>query len=67
MRRALVVTDESARHPFRMSLPPHVRRLIVDENRSAAEAKPWRFNLEDVKLFLMAYCACFMAVSTWIS
>lgn len=26
MRRSLVLTDETARHPFRASLPPHVTR-----------------------------------------
>jgi hypothetical protein len=50
-----------------MTLPPHVRRLIQDNARGMSGAKSWRFGLEDVKLFLMAYCACFMAVSTWIS
>ena len=25
MRRALVLTDEAARHPFRIGLAPHVR------------------------------------------
>ena len=27
-RRALVLSDESARHPFLASLPPHVRRKV---------------------------------------
>jgi hypothetical protein len=46
-----------------MSLPPHVRRDAL-----AVEVAPkWQLNIEDAKLFLMAYCACFMAVSTWIS
>jgi len=28
MRRSLVLTDESARHWFRLRLPPHVKRDI---------------------------------------
>lgn len=27
---------------------------------------PWRFTLEDLKMFLMAYSACLLAVTTWI-
>jgi hypothetical protein len=62
MRRALVVTDEAARHPFRASLPPHVRRGI-EPIRSAVGK---HFTLQDVKEFLMAYCACFVAVSAFL-
>lgn len=63
MRRALVVTDEAARHPFRMSLPPHVRRGAepVRTERSAG------ITAQDVKEFLMAYCACFVCVSAFVS
>ncbi len=63
MRRALVVTDESARHPFLQSLPPHVRR--------GAAAKParggWNVSLRDWRDFLLSYCACFVAVSAYIA
>jgi hypothetical protein len=63
LRRALVITDESARHPFLASLPPHVR--------SAPHVLPvqrdWRFTVQDVKDFLLAYCACFLAVTTFIA
>ncbi|MCW1403478.1 hypothetical protein OKA06_14585 [Novosphingobium sp. MW5] len=62
MRRALVVTDEAARHPFRMSLPPYVCRGTA---AAPARAKA-RFTLEDLKLFLMAYSACLLAVTTFI-
>ena len=63
MRRSLVVTDEAARHPFRMSLPPHVRRGVeqVDVPRSRG------ITAQDVKEFLMAYCACFICVSAFVS
>ena len=63
MRRSLVLTDEMARHPFLASLAPHVR------NRASAPLVPraksnWR---EDLRHFLMAYCACFIAVSLFIA
>lgn len=63
-RRALVLTDESARHPFLASLPPHVRasRVLV----GPAQAN-WRLTTQDAKEFLMAYCACFLAVSAFIA
>jgi hypothetical protein len=63
MRRALVLTDEEARHPFLARLAPHVRRT--------ESHVPRRFDLritaQDVKEFLLAYCACFMAVSAFIA
>lgn len=62
MRRALVITDEAARHPFRMSLPQHVRRIVTDEPERPAS----RFTLDDLKTFLMAYSACLLAVTTFI-
>lgn len=62
MRRALVVTDERARHPFLASLPPHVRRGIEPIRRRVAG----HITLQDVKEFLMAYCACFVAVTTFL-
>ena len=63
MRRALVMTDETARHPFLARLAPHVRRrdTIV---RARFE---WRVTAQDVKEFLLAYCACFMAVSAFLA
>lgn len=63
MRRSLVVTDEAARHPFRMSLPPHVRRGI----EPVAIARRSGITAQDVKEFLMAYCACFICVSAFVS
>ncbi|MEY4238941.1 MAG: hypothetical protein RL339_1542 [Pseudomonadota bacterium] len=62
MRRALVVTDESARHPFLASLPPHIRHRIEPIRRRVAA----HITLQDVKEFLMAYCACFVAVTTFL-
>lgn len=61
-RRALVLTDESARHPFLASLPPHVRGSWTTERVGTS----WRITTQDVKEFMMAYCACFFAVSAFI-
>ena len=63
MRRALVLTDETARHPFLAKLAPHVRR----QEHSGPRGLNWRLNVQDVKDFLLAYCACFMAVSAFIA
>ena len=63
MRRSLVLTDEMARHPFLASLAPHVRRS--EELASVPKVRPgW---MEDLRDFLMAYCACFVAVSVFIA
>jgi hypothetical protein len=45
MRRSLVLTDESARHWFRKSLPPHVKRDIFP---IPAESL-WRLTMDDVR------------------
>ena len=65
MRRSLVLTDEQARHPFLASLAPHVRR--GGEAQVVAPAAPRPRWLQDLKEFLMAYCACFIAVSLYIA
>ncbi len=49
MRRALVLTDESARHPFRATLPPN-RKVIHD---------PVPFN--QWQLFWVTFVAGFLA------
>jgi hypothetical protein len=59
MRRSLVLTTESARHPFRATLPPHV---------VAADLPPLRRLLaEDAKGFALTYFACFVAVLAFIA
>ncbi|MFT4026855.1 MAG: hypothetical protein QM676_08655 [Novosphingobium sp.] len=63
LRRALVITDETARHPFLASLPPHVRAVDL----IGPHQRTWRITMQDVKDFLMAYCACFLAVSAFIA
>jgi hypothetical protein len=60
-RRALVLRDESARHPFLASLPPHVRRVDRDlDTRSPTWGPGWRD-------FLTTYCATFVAVAAFIA
>jgi hypothetical protein len=60
-RRALVLGDESARHPFLASLPLHVRRIERNLDRRSLTSGPgWRD-------FLMAYCTCLAAVSVFIA
>ena len=67
-RRALVLENEAVRHPFRRSLPPHVLKPLPDE----PEPRRARFSLAHLspkwlREFLIAYCAMFAAVSTFIA
>ncbi len=60
-RRALVLTDEAARHPFRASLPAHVREPLEEA------AAPKRLSGLDWRLALNTYCGGFVAVTTFIA
>lgn len=62
MRRALVLTDESARHPFRASLRAGARNEPVCAHRTT----DWRLTASDVKGFATAYFASFAAVLAFI-
>jgi len=62
MRRTLVLTDETARHPFLAELPPHVRQGLDPQEAP----RGWRITMEDLRTFLMAYCACLLAVTAFI-
>ncbi|MEL7446484.1 MAG: hypothetical protein AAGK02_11855 [Pseudomonadota bacterium] len=63
MRRSLVLSDETARHPFRASLPPHIRS---DEYEAPAESL-WRLTRDDVKGFTSVYVATFVAIIAFIA
>ncbi|WEK46767.1 MAG: hypothetical protein P0Y56_00310 [Candidatus Andeanibacterium colombiense] len=63
MRRSLVLTDESARHPFRVALPPHVR----SGGEPLAIRRGWWLTAQDLRDFLLAYCACLLAVTVFIA
>ena len=67
MRRALVLTNEAARHPFRASLPPcATMRAGEIENRV-----PWRkvlgLSRQDMESLAATYCAGFVATITFIA
>ena len=62
MRRSLVLTDETSRHPFRASLPPHVKSDLLD---IPAESL-WRLTAEDVRGFASVYVAVTAAVLVFI-
>jgi len=57
MRRALVLSDESARHPFRASLPQHVRRPLPVDPAAPAWDEPYL----RLRQFASAYAACLVA------
>lgn len=63
MRRSLVLTDESARHPFRAALPPHVCRT---GERGPTKAPDWRITLADVRGFATAYVSCVVGITAFI-
>ncbi|UVO54102.1 hypothetical protein [Sphingomonas sp. SUN039] len=56
MTRRLVLTNESARHPFRQILPPPV-----------IEVSGTREPLSDRALFALTFIAAFMAFSTFLA
>ena len=63
VRRTLVLTDEAARHPFRASLPAHVREEPVKQRRTT----DWRLSASDVRGFATTYFASFAAVLAFIA
>ncbi|MDZ4308168.1 hypothetical protein [Allopontixanthobacter sp.] len=63
MRKTLVLTDESARHPFLASLPPHVRKGVIP----APARSGWVIDRDDVRGFFGAYIACLLAVLIFIA
>lgn len=62
-RRSLVLTDESARHPFRARLAPHVRSGKI---AAPVRRRAW-FGHDELRQFLLAYGACFLAASLYIA
>ena len=62
MRRSLVLTDESARHPFRASLMvrPDLQRTRMVRNTR------WSFAKNDWLGFLGAYVACLVGALVFI-
>lgn len=62
MCRSLVLTEESARHRFRASLPPHVKRDLIP---IPAEAL-WRLTMTDMRGVASVYVAATAAVLAFI-
>jgi putative SOS response-associated peptidase YedK len=62
MRRSLVLTDESARHWLRASLPPHIKRDLIPVPADAL----WRLTAEDVRGFASVYVAATAALLVFI-
>lgn len=63
MRRALVLTHEQARHPFRRRLPRHVFLPAPEKAESppAADAED-----QDWKLFVLSFAAFFTVAYTFL-
>lgn len=61
-RRSLVLTDESAGHSFRATLPPHVKADILD----IPAEKLWRLTMQDVQGFASVYLAATAAILAFI-
>lgn len=59
MKRALVLTSEGCRHPFRQTLPHHVTRALE-------ELAPLRSSDQDWKLFVLSFAAFFVAAYSFI-
>ncbi len=70
-RRALVLTQESAGHWFRRSLPPHVFSAPlpadVEDGANREAARQWRLNGGDWRGFLSAYCVGVVAIGLFIA
>ncbi len=63
MRRSLVLTDESARHPFRAIQPMHNRN-----NKLEAPAEVlWKLTRDDVRGFATTYIAALAAIIVFIT
>jgi hypothetical protein len=64
MRRSLVLTDETARHPMRAMLPPHAREL---RDERAEPRVPWRLTMwHDMRGVAQTYVACLFAVTAFL-
>ncbi len=66
MRRSLVLTNEAARHPFRMSLPRNIFR-VAPENEDDARKAYRHSDDNDWKLFLLSFTAFFTVAYSFIA
>lgn len=58
-RRSLVLTTESARHPFRRSLPPHI--FVMPKHDEIPGKRKASTDDSDWKLFALSFVAFFTA------
>lgn len=69
MRGGWILCKETARHPFRASLPPHVYEICDEDitpslmERSAAW---WQLHRSDIRSFSTSFTVCFIVVSLFI-
>lgn len=61
-RRSLVLSTESARHPFLATLPPHVR----GEAPAVPLRTAWAVTREDIRGFASAYFASLAAALVFL-
>lgn len=61
-RRALVLTDDGARNPFRASLPPHATADVID----IPAERLWALTRDDVRGFASTYVTVTAAVLAFI-
>ncbi|QJB70649.1 hypothetical protein HF685_03620 [Parasphingorhabdus halotolerans] len=66
-KRSLVLREEGARHPFRLSLPREILQVAEEQVLAEAESSPEKFwQNEDLHLFLLSFVAFFTAFSIFI-
>jgi hypothetical protein len=66
MRRALVLTSESARHPFRASLPPCALRGGRQGISHPLRRDRRLLTRQDLRHFVLSYCASLLALSLFL-
>jgi len=62
MRRSLVLTEETARHPFRATLPPRVKSELFD----IPAERIWQLTVADMRGFASTYVAATAAILVFI-
>ncbi len=69
LKRTLVLTTESARHPFRQRLPAHVLRVEEDAQAPRGDATKIGYYNDDKdwKLFALSFSAFFTAFYSFIA
>lgn len=69
LKRPLVLRNEGAKHPFRLSLPRDALALtqeLVAAEKAEVTAKPNKWLNEDASLFVLSFSAFFTAFYLFI-